>query len=67
MTEWEVFSETELITFRHKNSVQLFETIQSFVPEDCDRNSSEIRTVGIENWASDDYLDNFFDNGEALL
>jgi ribose transport system substrate-binding protein len=30
------------------------ETIQSFVPEDCDRNSSEFRTVGIENWASDE-------------
>ena len=30
MTEWEVFSKTELITFRHKNSVQFFETIQSF-------------------------------------
>jgi ribose transport system substrate-binding protein len=43
------------------------ETIQSFVPEDCDRNSSEFRTVGIENWASDEYLNNFFDNGEALL
>ena len=43
------------------------ETIQSFVPEDCDRNSSEFRTVGIENWASDDYLNNFFDRGEALL
>ena len=35
------------------------ETIQSFVPEDCDRNSSEFRTVGIENWASDEYLNNF--------
>ena len=43
------------------------ETIQSFVPEDCDRNSSEFRTVGIENWASDDYLNNFFDNGEPLI
>ena len=43
------------------------ETIQSFVPEDCDRNSSEFRTVGIENWASDEYLNNFFDRGEALL
>jgi ribose transport system substrate-binding protein len=43
------------------------ETIQSFVPEDCDRNSSEFRTVGIENWASDEYLNNFFDNGAPLL
>jgi ribose transport system substrate-binding protein len=43
------------------------ETIQSFVPEDCDRNSSEFRNIGIENWASDEYLNNFFDNGAALL
>ncbi|MDA8668588.1 ABC transporter substrate-binding protein [Alphaproteobacteria bacterium] len=43
------------------------ETIQSFVPEDCDRNSSEFRNIGIENWASDEYLNNFFDRGAALL
>lgn len=42
-----------------------FDVIESYLSEDCDRASTEWRNLGVENWASAAYLDNFFDNPAA--